>query len=442
MLVIPVTVHADNGYVKDDANVLSSQTQQKISDLNTTQLQKLKQNPQLVVMTVKSLHGKSVEQAANAQFEKYHFGNSQYNNGVLIYVAINDHKVRVATGSGLDDKMPNGDIDKILTDDVKEDMQDNDYNAGILLMAQNATKQLRLLYDSAYASSVKQASADQLAAFKTEQHNLFKSFMGFLGIVIGIMVVTGLMLTFISYRKFRLAKSRFDAFKEKHLPELYIQWHTNRATVEKRLNELWSYTDFDDCTEPSNYYRTVNTYSYADSTDQSFEDAENEISQLFEVSRTLSHEDPKNEHPIGNSVLNSPKFVLEKYTDDLNFWKERQEVANREFKTYVDSLDPDEVTKRLNKEKGLDVSKREVTEQLAEMRDSNFLRHASYQDYDDYSTNNMLFNMMVFSMLADNFSEHDDYDSSSSYDSSDSYSSSDFGGGGGGFDGGGGSGGW
>lgn len=442
-MMIPVTVHADNGYVKDDANVLSKQTQQKISDLNRTQLQKLEQNPQLVVMTVKSLHGKSVEQAANVQFKKYHFGNSQYNNGVLIYVAINNHKVRIATGSGLDDKMPNGDIDKILTDDVKEDMQADDYNAGILLMAQNATKQLRLLYDSAYASSVKQASVDQAAAFKTKQRNSVKDIVVFLGVVISIMVVTGSMFVFIFCLKFQLAKNRFEAFKEKHLPELCTQWHTNRAAVEKRLNASWSYIDFYDCTEPSNYYRVVNMWSYADATNQWFDDAENEVSQLSEVSCTLAHEDPKNEHPIGNSVLNSPKFVLKKYVDDLNFWKDRQEVANRNFKTYVDSLDPADVTKRLNKEKGLDVSKQAVKAQLAKMRDSNVLRHASYQDYDNYSMNDALFNMIVFNMLADNFSYHNDYDSSSSYNSSDdSYSSSDFGGGGGGFDGGGGSGGW
>ena len=60
-----------------------------------------KSGVQLVVATVKSLEGSDIETYANQLFRNWKLGEAKKNNGVLLLVAPNEHKValRSATAS-------------------------------------------------------------------------------------------------------------------------------------------------------------------------------------------------------------------------------------------------------------------------------------------------------------------------------------------------------
>lgn len=71
-----------NFYVKDDANVLSNETENYIVQTNTDLEQKT--GAQIVVVTIPSLEGESIEEYANELFRTWGIGSKEKNNGLLL----------------------------------------------------------------------------------------------------------------------------------------------------------------------------------------------------------------------------------------------------------------------------------------------------------------------------------------------------------------------
>jgi uncharacterized protein len=95
-----VSYPALSGRVVDQANIIPTATrdaiESKLADLET------KSGIQLVVATVKSLEGEEIEPYANGLFRTWKLGEKAKNNGVLLLVAPNEHRVRIEVGYGLE----------------------------------------------------------------------------------------------------------------------------------------------------------------------------------------------------------------------------------------------------------------------------------------------------------------------------------------------------
>ncbi|MBU1167015.1 TPM domain-containing protein [Patescibacteria group bacterium] len=117
------------GYVSDYAEVISEVKEQ---ELNAT-LQKLEQKTgkEVAVLTVSSLEGLTVDQYANEIFEKWGIGKKGEDNGVLFLVAIDDKKMRLEVGYGLEGELTDAGTKLILENDVKPYFKDSNYEAGI-----------------------------------------------------------------------------------------------------------------------------------------------------------------------------------------------------------------------------------------------------------------------------------------------------------------------
>lgn len=102
--MIKTPVYADVTNVQDNAHVFSQEDIDKINALNNNDLSKVKGHPQLAVMTVNSTD--DIEDYAQRQFDKYHFGRKGLDNGVLLVLAIKNHKIRIQTGYGVEDAIP------------------------------------------------------------------------------------------------------------------------------------------------------------------------------------------------------------------------------------------------------------------------------------------------------------------------------------------------
>jgi len=117
------------GRVVDQANVLTPQAR---SDIETKAKElEDKSGIQLVVATVKSLQGGDVESYANQLFRFWKLGQAQKNNGILLLVAPNEHKVRIEVGYGLEGTLTDALSSVIISSAIVPRFKANDFSGGI-----------------------------------------------------------------------------------------------------------------------------------------------------------------------------------------------------------------------------------------------------------------------------------------------------------------------
>jgi uncharacterized protein len=117
------------GRVVDQAGVMSadsrSAVEEKLKNLED------KSGIQLVVATVKSLQGSDVETYANDLFRAWKLGQAQKNNGVLLLVAPNEHKVRIEVGYGLEGTLTDALSSVVISSAIIPRFKTGDFSGGI-----------------------------------------------------------------------------------------------------------------------------------------------------------------------------------------------------------------------------------------------------------------------------------------------------------------------
>lgn len=86
---------------------------------------------QLVVATVMSLQGSDIETYANQLFRSWKLGEAKKNNGVLLLVAPNEHKVRIEVGYGLEGTLTDALSAVIISSAIIPRFKANDFSGGI-----------------------------------------------------------------------------------------------------------------------------------------------------------------------------------------------------------------------------------------------------------------------------------------------------------------------
>ena len=95
-----LTFPALTGRVVDEAGVLDAETRTALTA--SLAALELKTTDQLVVVTLKSLQGTSIEDYGYQLGRHWQIGQKDKNNGVLLIVAPNERKVRIEVGYGLE----------------------------------------------------------------------------------------------------------------------------------------------------------------------------------------------------------------------------------------------------------------------------------------------------------------------------------------------------
>jgi uncharacterized protein len=124
-----LTFPALTGRVVDQANIIPADTraaiEQKLADLEN------KSGIQLVVATVSSLEGQEIEPYANELFRNWQLGEKAKNNGVLLLVAPNEHRVRIEVGYGLEGTLTDALSKVIITNAIAPRFKAGDFGDGI-----------------------------------------------------------------------------------------------------------------------------------------------------------------------------------------------------------------------------------------------------------------------------------------------------------------------
>jgi len=101
---------------------------------------------QIVVATIPSLDGEAIEDVAVRVFEKWGLGQKGRNNGVLLLVAMNDHKARIEVGYGLEDRLTDALSRRILEDRFFPAFRSQDYAGGIAATCEGIMQATRGAY--------------------------------------------------------------------------------------------------------------------------------------------------------------------------------------------------------------------------------------------------------------------------------------------------------
>src|SRR5580693_6488979 len=117
------------GRIVDQANVIPAATRNavetKLAELET------KSGIQLVVATVSSLGGEEIEPYANALFRNWKLGEKTKDNGVLLLVAPNQHRVRIEVGYGLEGTLTDALSKVIISNAITPRFKTGDFAGGI-----------------------------------------------------------------------------------------------------------------------------------------------------------------------------------------------------------------------------------------------------------------------------------------------------------------------
>jgi uncharacterized protein len=124
-----VSYPALTGRVVDQANIIPAATrtaiEPKLADLES------KSGIQIVVATVKSLEGEEIGPYSNELFRTWKLGERAKNNGVLLLVAPNEHRVRIEVGYGLEGTLTDALSKVIITNAIAPRFKAGDFGDGI-----------------------------------------------------------------------------------------------------------------------------------------------------------------------------------------------------------------------------------------------------------------------------------------------------------------------
>jgi uncharacterized protein len=118
------------GRVVDEAGILGPATQSELTTMLAAHEQAT--GNQVVVATLKSLQGYSIEDFGYQLGRHWGVGQKDKNNGVLLVVAPNERKVRIEVGYGLEDRLTDAISRTIIEQDILPAFRRGDFNAGVL----------------------------------------------------------------------------------------------------------------------------------------------------------------------------------------------------------------------------------------------------------------------------------------------------------------------
>ena len=117
------------GHVNDIAGILSSSTRSELETI--LKAHEDSTSNQVVVLTIPSLEGESLEEYSINVAETWKLGQRGKDNGVLLLVSKGDRKVRIEVGRGLEGDLTDLTCGLIIRHEILPRFRDGDYDAGV-----------------------------------------------------------------------------------------------------------------------------------------------------------------------------------------------------------------------------------------------------------------------------------------------------------------------
>ena len=138
-----------------------------------------KYKAQIVVVTIETLSGNSIEEYANDLFRNWGIGDKNLNNGVLLLIAKDDRKFRIEVGYGLEGAITDGYAGEIL-DGMTNYFREGDYSAGILQAYGELTRKTYEEYGGEVPANVPEQ--------KIQEDSLLDVFLGMIFCIVFVLI--------------------------------------------------------------------------------------------------------------------------------------------------------------------------------------------------------------------------------------------------------------
>lgn len=176
-----------NNPVIDEAKLLSASDKQAIE----TKLRSLNDRglAQAAVVIVPTTNGEDIFDYSMKVADRWKLGKKDTDQGLLMVVAVNDRKMYILTGYGLEGTIPDAAAKRIISDDITPRFKQGDYAGGITAGINRIEE--RLTTDPAI---LKQADANRVNtnAQSNQEGGIPLIFLGFFGFVAG-MILTSIL---------------------------------------------------------------------------------------------------------------------------------------------------------------------------------------------------------------------------------------------------------
>jgi uncharacterized protein len=146
------------GRVVDTANLLDPQQEQAL----TQKLVALEDasSRQLVVLTLPNLGGRAIEDYGVGLGRHWKIGQEGTNNGVILIVAVEERKMRIEVGYGLEGVMTDALSSRIIRDRIRPPFRDGDFPGGINAGVDAIIEQLQAPPEAAEQRALEAAQAE------------------------------------------------------------------------------------------------------------------------------------------------------------------------------------------------------------------------------------------------------------------------------------------
>lgn len=130
-----------NRRVHDDAGILSPQIVAYLEQSLRT-FEDSTSN-QLAILTVPSLEGESIDQFGIRVAEAWKLGTADRDNGVILLIAVEDRKMRIEVGQGLEGPLPDAICNRIIRNEMAPAFRRQDYDDGVVAAIDGIRKAIK-----------------------------------------------------------------------------------------------------------------------------------------------------------------------------------------------------------------------------------------------------------------------------------------------------------
>lgn len=172
------------GPVIDQAQIIDAEDERYLSDL----LRQLNQQgrAQIQILTIPSLGDEVLEQATIDTVEKYQLGTKENDNGLLIFVAAKERKVRIEVGQGLEGVIPDILAHRIIQQKIAPEFRSGQFGQGFIA----AVGSIEALLDPTHTQQ-EGASLDNGSQVGPSKYELIKTILIF-GLILGFLILNGI----------------------------------------------------------------------------------------------------------------------------------------------------------------------------------------------------------------------------------------------------------
>jgi uncharacterized protein len=118
-----------SGRVVDNAEILSPEARTRISGM--LQVHERATGNQIAVLTINGIGAESIEDFAVRVFESWKLGGREKNNGLLVVVAPQEHRMRIEVGYGLEGTLTDVAADRIIRNLMTPRFREGNFDVGV-----------------------------------------------------------------------------------------------------------------------------------------------------------------------------------------------------------------------------------------------------------------------------------------------------------------------